>query len=158
RTGSFTFRATRVGADTVLARIIKLVEEAQGSKAPIQRLADRVAAVFVPTILLVAALTFVIWWRWGPDPAFFYAMANAVGVLVIACPCAMGLATPTAIMVGTGKGALLGVLIRSAEALELLHRLSRVVLDKTGTLTIGRPVVTDVAAASGIGADDLLAL
>jgi Cu+-exporting ATPase len=158
RTGSFTFRATRVGRDTVLARIIGLVEEAQGSKAPIQRLADRVASVFVPVILVIAGITFGVWWISGPNPSFFYALTNAVGVLVIACPCAMGLATPTAIMVGTGKGAQLGVLIRSAEALELLHRVRVVVLDKTGTLTVGTAVVTDVVPASGVAADDLLAL
>ena len=158
RTGSFTFRATRVGKETVLARIIRLVEEAQGSKAPIQRLADRVASVFVPVILGVAAITFGVWWLWGPEPAFFYALTDAVGVLVIACPCAMGLATPTAIMVATGKGAQLGVLIKSAEALELLHRVGVVVLDKTGTLTVGRPVVTDVLPAAGVTVDDLLAL
>ncbi len=158
RTGTFTFRATRVGAATVLARIITLVEEAQGSKAPIQRLADRVAAVFVPVVLVVAALTFGLWWAVGPAPAFFYALTNAVGVLVIACPCAMGLATPTAIMVGTGKGAELGVLIRSAEALEQLHQVTVVVFDKTGTLTVGRPVVTDVVPAPGAGADEVLAL
>jgi P-type Cu+ transporter len=158
RTGSFTFRTTRVGRDTVLGQIIRLVEQAQGSKAPIQRLADRVASVFVPIILVVAGLTFVGWWRWGPEPAFFYALANAVGVLVIACPCAMGLATPTAIMVATGKGAQLGVLIKSAEALELLHNIDVVVLDKTGTLTVGRPAVTDVVPIAEIGSDDLLAL
>ena len=160
RTGSFSFRATRVGADTVLARIIRLVEEAQGSKAPIQRLADRVAAVFVPIVLGIAALTFVVWWLVGPEPAVFHALANAVGVLVIACPCAMGLATPTAIMVATGRGAELGVLIRSAEALEVLHRAEVVVLDKTGTLTVGRPVVTDVVPVSESpgAAGELLAL
>jgi Cu+-exporting ATPase len=157
RTGSFTFRATRVGRDTVLARIIGLVEAAQGSKAPIQRLADRVAAVFVPVILAVAAATFGIWWFWGPAPAFFSALTNAVGVLVIACPCAMGLATPTAIMVGTGKGAQLGVLIRSAGSLELLHRVRVVVLDKTGTLTSGKPAVTDILPAPGAVAEDVLA-
>jgi Cu+-exporting ATPase len=160
RTGSFSFRATRVGTDTVLARIIRLVEEAQGSKAPIQRLADRVAAVFVPIVLGVAVLTFAAWWWLGPAPALFYALASAVGVLVIACPCAMGLATPTAIMVATGRGAQLGVLIRSAEALEVLHRAEVVVLDKTGTLTVGRPVVTDVVPLSETAgaADELLAL
>ncbi len=158
RTGSFTFRATRVGADTVLAQIIRLVEEAQGSKAPIQRLADRVSAVFVPIVLVVAALTFGVWWLWGPQPAFLFALTNFVAVLVIACPCAMGLATPTAIMVGTGKGAEYGVLIKSAEALELLHKVRTVVLDKTGTLTIGRPVVTDVIPTGGMSPDDLLAL
>jgi Cu+-exporting ATPase len=158
RTGSFTFRAARVGADTVLAQIIRLVEQAQGSKAPIQRLADRVASVFVPAILGVAGLTFVAWWGWGPEPAFFHALANAVGVLVIACPCAMGLATPTAIMVATGRGAQLGVLVKSAEALESLHKVEVVVLDKTGTLTLGRPVVADVVAAASVCADDLIAL
>src|SRR5439155_254167 len=142
RTGTFTYRATRVGSETVLAQIIRLVEEAQGSKAPIQRLADRVASVFVPVVLAAAAITFAVWWAGGPEPAFFHALANAVGVLVIACPCAMGLATPTAIMVGTGKGAELGVLIKSAGALELLHQAETVVFDKTGTLTVGRPVVS----------------
>src|SRR5262249_41177888 len=158
RTGGFTFRATRVGKDTGLARLIALGEEAQGSKAPIQRLADRVAAIFVPVILVVSAVTFGVWWLWGPAPSFFHALTSAVGVLVIACPCAMGLATPTAIMVGTGRGAQLGVLIRSAESLELLHRVSAVVFDKTGTLTVGKPVVTEVVPADGVAADDVLAL
>jgi Cu+-exporting ATPase len=158
RTGTFTFRATRVGKETVLAQIIRLVEEAQGSKAPIQRLADRVAAVFVPVVLVIAAVTFGAWWIWGPEPAFFYALTNAVGVLVIACPCAMGLATPTAIMVGTGRGAELGILVKSAAALEQLHRVRVVVLDKTGTVTVGRPAVTDVVPAAGVQAEDLLAL
>ena len=158
RTGTFTFRATRVGRDTVLAQIVRLVEEAQGSKAPIQRLADRVASVFVPVVLGIAALTFGTWMLWGPAPAFFHALTNAVGVLVIACPCALGLATPTAVMVATGRGAELGVLIRSAEVLEMLHRTGAVVLDKTGTLTVGRPVVTDVVPAAGVDADLVLAL
>ncbi len=158
RTGTFTFRATRVGRDTVLARIVRLVEDAQGSKASIQRLADRVASVFVPVVLGIAALTFAAWMLWGPAPAFFHALTNAVGVLVIACPCALGLATPTAVMVATGRGAELGVLIRSAEILELLHRTHTVVLDKTGTLTMGRPVVTAVVPAAGIEADLVLAL
>jgi Cu+-exporting ATPase len=158
RTGTLTFRATRVGRETVLAQIIRMVEQAQGSKAPIQRLADQVAAVFVPVILAIAAITFGVWWLWGPAPAFFYALTNAVGVLVIACPCAMGLATPTAIMVGTGQGALFGVLIKSAAALELLHKVGVVVLDKTGTLTAGRPVVTDVVVGGPVSADEVLAL
>src|SRR5205823_1661842 len=132
RTGSFVFRAARVGAETTLARIIALVAEAQGSRAPIQRLADRVAAVFVPIVLTLAALTFVAWWLVGPEPAGLFALTNAVAVLVIACPCAMGLATPTAIMVATGRGAEVGVLIRSAAALERLHRVDTVVFDKTG--------------------------
>ena len=144
RTGSFVFRAARVGSGTTLARIIKLVAEAQGSRAPIQRLADRVAAVFVPIVLVIAALTFIAWWLFGPEPAGLLALANAVAVLVIACPCAMGLATPTAIMVATGRGAEFGVLIKSAAALERLHRVDTVVFDKTGTLTVGRPAVTDV--------------
>ena len=158
RTGTFTFRATRVGRDTVLARIVRLVEDAQGSKAPIQRLADRVASVFVPVVLGIAALTFGAWLLWGPAPAFFHALTNAVGVLVIACPCALGLATPTAVMVATGRGAELGVLIRSAEVLETLHRIGTVVLDKTGTLTVGRPAVTEVVPAAGIDPDLVLAL
>jgi Cu+-exporting ATPase len=158
RMGTLTFRATRVGSDTVLARIIRLVEEAQGSKAPIQRAVDRVTAVFVPIVLVVAGLTFAVWWLWGPPPAFLYALTSFVAVLVIACPCAMGLATPTAIMVGTGKGAEHGVLIKSAQALELLHRVRAVVLDKTGTLTVGRPRVTDVIPAPGEAVEDVLAL
>jgi Cu+-exporting ATPase len=158
RTGSFVFRATRVGATTTLARIVRLVEEAQGSRAPIQRLADRVAAVFVPVVLVVAAATFVGWWLLGPAPSVLYALTNAVAVLVIACPCAMGLATPTAIMVGTGRGAESGVLVRSAAALETLHRVDTVVFDKTGTLTVGRPAVTDVVALSPGTDDDVLAL
>ncbi|MBI1734124.1 MAG: copper-translocating P-type ATPase [Candidatus Rokubacteria bacterium] len=158
RTGSFLFRATRVGRDTTLARIIRLVEEAQGSRAPIQRLADRVAAVFVPIVLVIAALTFLAWWAFGPEPALVFALTNAVAVLVIACPCAMGLATPTAIMVGTGRGAEHGVLIKSAAALEQLHRVGTIVFDKTGTLTVGRPAVTDVVALDTLGEDEVLAV
>ena len=159
RTGSFVFRATRVGSETTLARIVKLVEEAQGSRAPIQRLADRVAAVFVPVVLVIAALTFAGWWWLGPQPALVHALTNAVAVLVIACPCAMGLATPTAIMVATGRGAEFGVLVRSAAALERLRDVRTVVFDKTGTLTVGRPVVTDVIAADpATAASDVLAL
>jgi Cu+-exporting ATPase len=147
-----------VGASTVLAQIIRLVEEAQGSKAPIQRLADRVASVFVPIVLGIAAATFLVWLWLGPSPSFVYALTSAVGVLVIACPCAMGLATPTAIMVGTGRGAELGVLVRNAAALELLHKASVMVFDKTGTLTTGRPAVTDVVAVPGVASDEILAL
>jgi Cu+-exporting ATPase len=158
RTGSFVMRATRVGADTTLARIIRLVAEAQGSRAPIQRLADRVAAVFVPVVLVIAALTFIGWALFGPAPSLLYALTNAVAVLVIACPCAMGLATPTAIMVGTGKGAEYGVLIKSAAALEQLHRVQVMVFDKTGTLTVGRPSVTDVVPMPGVTEDDVLAV
>jgi len=158
RTGTFVFRAARVGSETTLARIIKLVADAQGSRAPIQRLADRVAAVFVPIVLVIAALTFVAWWVVGPEPAGLLALTNAVAVLVIACPCAMGLATPTAIMVGTGRGTEFGVLIKSAAALELLHRVDTIVFDKTGTLTIGRPVVTDIIPIAPATEDEILAL
>ncbi|HEX2437974.1 MAG TPA: heavy metal translocating P-type ATPase [Methylomirabilota bacterium] len=159
RTGSFVFRATRVGRETTLARIVALVEEAQGSRAPIQRLADRVAAVFVPIVLVIAALTFVAWWWLGPPPSLLAALTSAVAVLVIACPCAMGLATPTAIMVATGRGAEHGVLIRSAAALERLPAVRTIVFDKTGTLTVGRPVVTEVVAADGRAAEkDVLAV
>jgi Cu+-exporting ATPase len=157
-TGSFVFRATRVGGETTLARIIRLVEEAQGSRAPIQRLADRVAAVFVPIVLGIAALTFMAWLLLGPEPRLLMALTTMVAVLVIACPCAMGLATPTAIMVGTGKGAEHGVLIKSASALELLHRVDTIVFDKTGTLTVGRPEVTDIVPAEGVAEDEALAL
>jgi Cu+-exporting ATPase len=158
RTGSFVFRASRVGAETTLARIVRLVEEAQGSRAPIQRLADRVAAVFVPVVLMIAAATFVGWWAAGPAPSLLYALTNAVAVLVIACPCAMGLATPTAIMVATGRGAELGILVKNAEALETLAGVDTMVFDKTGTLTVGRPTVTDVIPAPGVGEDEVLAL
>jgi Cu+-exporting ATPase len=160
RTGSFIFRAARVGSETALARIVKLVADAQGSRAPIQRLADRVAAIFVPIVLAIAALTFVAWWSFGPAPSAIYALTNAVAVLVIACPCAMGLATPTAIMVATGRGAELGILVKSATALESLDRVDTIVFDKTGTLTVGRLVVTDVSPAERATAseDEILAL
>ena len=143
-TGTLSFRATRVGADTVLAKIVRLVSEAQGSRAPIQRLADVVTGYFVPAVLGMAALTFVVWFAFGPAPAFNLALLNTVAVLIIACPCALGLATPTSIMVGTGKGAEAGVLFRNAEALERLGSVKAVVIDKTGTLTEGKPRVTDV--------------
>ena len=158
KTGSFRFRATRVGKDTALAQIVRLVEEAQGSKAPIQRLADRVAAIFVPIVFLIAAVTFAIWLLFGPAPAFTLAMLAAVSVLIIACPCALGLATPTAIMVGPGKGAENGILIRSGEALERAYKLTAIVLDKTGTLTEGKPVVTDIGTVDGGDEGELLRL
>jgi Cu+-exporting ATPase len=144
KTGMFRFEATKVGKDTVLAQIIRLVEEAQGSKAPIQRIADHIASIFVPAVIGVALLTFFLWLAFGPSPAFLFSLLNFVAVLIIACPCALGLATPTAIMVGTGKGAEQGILIRSGESLELAHRIQTVVLDKTGTLTKGQPEVTDI--------------
>ncbi|MDO8485012.1 MAG: heavy metal translocating P-type ATPase [Candidatus Limnocylindrales bacterium] len=152
--GSFRFEATRVGRDTVLAQIVRLVQEAQGSKAPIQRLADLVTSYFVPAVLGIASLTFVAWFVFGPEPAFNLALLNMVAVLIIACPCALGLATPTSIMVGTGKGAENGVLFRNAEALERLHKVRAVVLDKTGTLTEGKPRVTDVVRAPDAPAED----
>ncbi|MHB8792920.1 MAG: heavy metal translocating P-type ATPase [Thermoleophilia bacterium] len=142
--GSFRFEATRVGKETVLAQIIRLVQEAQGSKPPIARMADVIASYFVPAVFVVASVTFGIWIIFGPSPAFTYALLNFVAVLVIACPCALGLATPTAIMVGTGKGAENGVLIRGGDSLETAHKVDTVVLDKTGTLTRGEPAITDV--------------
>ena len=157
KTGSFRFNATKVGKDTVLAQIIRLVEEAQGSKAPIQRLADQVAAYFVPSVMAIALAAFVFWLLLGPSPALTFATLVFVAVLIIACPCALGLATPTAIIVGTGKGAEQGVLIRSAEALEIAHRVDTVVLDKTGTLTTGQPVVTDLIP-NGASEDQMLVL
>ncbi|MBN1319951.1 MAG: copper-translocating P-type ATPase [Thermoleophilia bacterium] len=157
RTGSFSFRATKVGRDTVLAQIVRLVEEAQGSKAPIQRLADRIAGVFVPIVLAVAVVTFLVWYFIGPEPRFTLALLAFVSVVVIACPCAMGLATPTAIVVGTGRGAENGILIRSGEALERAHRLSAVLLDKTGTLTRGKPEVTDVVPADAMPIVEIMA-
>ena len=155
-TGAFRFRATRVGADTALARIVGLVREAQGSKAPIQRLADRVAAVFVPVVLVVAVLTLVTWWLWV-GAGFTAALIRLVAVLVIACPCALGLATPTAVMVGTGRGARTGILFRSSEALERAGDLGVVVLDKTGTITLGEPAVRQVHAL-GMDEGTMLAL
>ena len=158
KVGSFRFRATRIGKDTALANIIRLVQEAQGSQAPIQRLVDRVASRFVPTVLGIALITFVGWLIWAPvSPVVPIAILNLVAVLVIACPCALGLATPTAIVVGMGKGAERGILIRNAEALERAYRLQTVVLDKTGTLTIGKPAVTDVVSLS-MPENDLLRL
>jgi P-type Cu+ transporter len=154
--GSFRFEATRVGEETALHQIMRMVEEAQGSKAPIQRLADRISAVFVPAVMGVAAATFAIWLLFGPEPAFTFALLNTVAVLIIACPCAMGLATPTSIMVGTGKGAESGILIKGGEALEAAHKLDAVVLDKTGTLTRGEPELTDLAPTNGTSEEELL--
>ncbi|MGA7677532.1 MAG: heavy metal translocating P-type ATPase [Dehalococcoidia bacterium] len=156
--GSFQFEATRVGKDTTLARIIRLVEEAQGSKAPIQRLADVIASYFVPAVIGIAILTFIIWFFLGPQPTLTYALLNFVAVLIIACPCALGLATPTAIIVGTGKGAENGVLIRSGEALERAHKINSVLLDKTGTLTRGEPMVTDIIGSPSFAEAEVLRL
>ena len=158
KNGAFSFRATKVGAATVLAQIIRMVEQAQGSKLPIQALVDKVTAWFVPAVMAAAALTFVIWLIFGPAPALTFALVNAVAVLIIACPCAMGLATPTSIMVGTGRAAEMGVLFRKGEALQSLRDVEVIALDKTGTLTNGRPALTDLAPASGFDREEVLAL
>jgi Cu+-exporting ATPase len=157
-TGTFVFRATRVGRETVLAQIVKMVEQAQGSKAPIQALADRISAIFVPIVLALAALTFVAWFALGPEPRFTLGLVAAITVLIIACPCAMGLATPTAIMVGTGRAAQAGVLIRGGEALEGAGRVNAVIFDKTGTLTVGKPAVAEVVPVQGFDEAELLDL
>ena len=165
KTGSFRFEATKIGKDTTLARIVRLVEEAQGSKAPVQRLADVIASYFVPTVIVIAIVTFLVWFFLGPNQIqgqavspLTYAFLNFVAVLVIACPCALGLATPTAIIVGTGKGAEHGILIRSAETLERAHKINAVLLDKTGTLTQGKPEVTDIVATAGYTEAEILRL
>lgn len=158
QTGAFRFRATKVGRDTMLAQIVRLVEEAQGSKAPIERLVDLIASRFVPAVIFVAIGTFVVWFDFGPAPALTFALVNAVAVLIIACPCALGLATPLSIMVGTGKGAQHGILIRSAEALETAHKLDTLILDKTGTITRGKPALTDVVPVDGLDGAELLRL
>ncbi|MFF5188023.1 heavy metal translocating P-type ATPase [Streptomyces sp. NPDC000345] len=157
-TGSLRVRAAKVGSDTMLAQIIRLVQQAQASKAPIQRLADAVSAYFVPAVIAIAIGTFAVWFTLGPSPALTLALVSGVAVLIIACPCALGLATPLSVMVGTGKGAQAGILIRSAEALETAHKLDTVVLDKTGTVTEGKPVLTDVHTAEGFDESELLRL
>ena len=158
KTGSFTYRATKVGSDTLLAQIIRMVEQAQGAKLPIQAMVDRITAWFVPAVMAAAALTFIVWLLFGPEPAFTFALVNAVAVLIIACPCAMGLATPTSIMVGMGRAAELGVLFRKGEALQSLRGAQVIALDKTGTLTAGRPELTDFEVADGLDAIDALRL
>jgi Cu+-exporting ATPase len=157
-TGALLMRAERVGTDTLLAKIVQMVSEAQRTRAPIERIVDRVAGVFVPTVVAVSLITFAIWSAWGPEPRLAHALVNAVAVLIIACPCALGLATPMAIMVGTGRGAEVGVLFKSAEALEILQRADTLVVDKTGTLTEGRPQLAALEPVSGFSADDLLRL
>jgi Cu+-exporting ATPase len=154
--GTLRFRATRVGSETALAQIVRMVSDAQGSKAPIQRIADRVASIFVPAVFAIGAVTFAVWYFFVPDPSFSRALLNFVSVLVIACPCALGLATPTAVMVGTGLGADHGILIRDAESLENAYKLTTVVFDKTGTLTKGEPQVTDIIPAAGVTERELL--
>jgi P-type Cu+ transporter len=156
--GTFVMRAERVGSETLLARIVQMVSEAQRTRAPIQRLADQVSAWFVPAVVVVAALTFVGWSVWGPDPRFAHGLVNAVAVLIIACPCALGLATPMSIMVGTGRGALAGVLIRKAEALEVMEKVDTLIVDKTGTLTEGKPRLTTVKPAPGNDEESVLRL
>ena len=149
--GSFQFEAQKVGGETILAQIIKMVQQAQGSKAPVQRLVDKIAGIFVPVVIGIAILTFITWMVFGGDDAFTHALLTSVTVLVIACPCALGLATPTAIMVGVGKGAENNILIKDAESLELAHKVNAIILDKTGTITEGKPVVTDILWAAGTG-------
>ena len=158
KTGSFTFRATKVGADTVLAQIIRMVEQAQGAKLPIQALVDKVTAWFVPAVMLAAAITFLVWLSFGPTPALSFALVNAVAVLIIACPCAMGLATPTSIMVGMGRAAEMGLLFRKGEALQTLKGAEVIAMDKTGTLTKGRPELTDLIPAEGFDRNEVLSL
>jgi Cu+-exporting ATPase len=148
-TGSFLMQAQKIGSDTLLARIVQMVSEAQRSRAPIQRLADVVAAYFVPAVLLISVVTFIVWGLFGPEPRFAHGLVNAVAVLIVACPCALGLATPMAIMVGTGRGASAGILIRNAEALEVFEKVNTLVVDKTGTLTEGKPKLTTVVALEG---------
>jgi len=157
QTGSFVMTAERVGKDTLLAKIVQMVADAQRSRAPIQKLADTVAGLFVPAVVLVAVATFVVWAIWGPEPALAYGLVNAVAVLIIACPCALGLATPMSIMVGTGKGAQNGILIKNAEALETFEKIDTIVVDKTGTLTEGKPKLVSVEPDGGFASDELLA-
>ena len=156
RSGTFRFRVTKVGADTLLAQIVRLVEEAQGSKAPIQRLVDRIASIFVPIVFAIAFASALAWLVFGPEPRLGYALSAFVAVLIIACPCALGLATPTAIIVGTGRGASRGILIKSAQALEAARAIDVVAFDKTGTLTVGRPEVVDYMNCAGIGEDEVI--
>jgi len=158
KTGTFKFEAAKVGKDTVLAQIIRLVQEAQGSKPPIARMVDVIASYFVPVVIVIAIVTFLVWYFFGPHPALTYAFLNFVAVLIIACPCALGLATPTSIMVGTGKGAENGILIRGAEALETAHQLDTIILDKTGTLTKGEPSVTDIIESERFSKKEILTL
>ena len=157
-TGTLLVRAERVGTDTLLAQIVRMVGEAQRSRAPIQRLADRIAAYFVPAVVVIAVLAFIAWSLWGPPPRLALALVSAVAVLIIACPCALGLATPMAIMVGTGRGATAGVLIKNAEALERLERVDTVVIDKTGTLTEGKPKLASVVVLDGRSENDAVRL
>jgi Cu+-exporting ATPase len=157
QTGSFLMEAERVGSETVLARIVEMVAQAQRSRAPIQRLADKVAAWFVPAVIAVAVITFIAWAWLGSEPRFAYAIVNSIAVLIIACPCALGLATPMSIMVGVGRGAQAGVLVKNAEAMELMEKIDTLVVDKTGTLTEGKPRLATVVASDWVNVNDLLA-
>lgn len=154
KTGSFRFKATKVGKDTMLAQIIRLVEDAQGSKAPIQKVVDKIAAYFVPAVVVTAIISFILWWTFGPEPSMIFGLTTFIAVLIIACPCALGLATPTAIMVGTGKGAENGILIKDAHSLEMSYKINTVVLDKTGTITVGAPSLTDIVIAKNGSMED----
>jgi Cu+-exporting ATPase len=158
QTGSFLMRAEKVGSETVLSQIVKMVSDAQRSRAPIQRLADKVSSIFVPVVVAASAVTFLLWWQLGPEPRLAYAIVNAVAVLIIACPCALGLATPMSIMVGVGRGAEEGILVKNAEALEMMAKVNTLVVDKTGTLTEGRPRVTAIVTATGTNEVELLSL
>ncbi|OEF97516.1 heavy metal translocating P-type ATPase [Desulfuribacillus alkaliarsenatis] len=158
KTGSFRFKATKVGKDTMLAQIIRLVEDAQGSKAPIQKIVDKISAYFVPAVVVTAILSFILWWTFGPEPSLIFGLTTFIAVLIIACPCALGLATPTAIMVGTGKGAENGILIKDAHSLEMAHKITTVVLDKTGTITVGAPSLTDIVLATDFKENEVLQL
>jgi Cu+-exporting ATPase len=157
-TGSLLMRAERVGSDTLLSQIVHMVSEAQRSRAPIQKLVDVIAGYFVPAVVLTAIITLAVWWQWGPEPKLAHAVVNAVAVLIIACPCALGLATPMSIMVGTGRGATAGILIRNAEALEMMEKVDTLVVDKTGTLTAGKPKLTTVETVNGFQKEDVLCL
>jgi Cu+-exporting ATPase len=157
-TGGLVMKAEKVGTDTLLAQIVQMVAEAQRSRAPIQKLADIVAGYFVPAVVIIAVITFIVWNFWGPEPRLAYAVISAVAVLIIACPCALGLATPMSIMVGTGRGALMGVLFKNAEALEVMRKVDTLVVDKTGTLTEGHPELVSVTAAGGFDEQELLRL
>src|SRR3989440_9086480 len=158
QTGSFLMEAERVGSETVLARIVEMVAQAQRSRAPIQGLADRVASWFVPAVIAAAVITFIIWAILGPAPRFAHAIVNAVAVLIIACPCALGLATPMSIMVGVGRGAYAGVLLKQAEAIERMEKIDTLVIDKTGTLTEGKPKVVAIVPAAGFDENEILRL
>ena len=158
QTGSFVMRVEKIGSETVLSQMVHMVAEAQRSRAPIQKLADQVSGVFVPAVVIVAFLTAVIWGVWGPSPSLVFAVVNAVAVLIIACPCALGLATPMSIMVGVGRGAQIGILIRNAEAIETAEKITHLVVDKTGTLTAGRPAVTDIKTIAGFDQNELLSI